>query len=41
VVVLTPALFAAHPDLRVVRAGLAYKWDEANKGLVLAPLWEP
>jgi hypothetical protein len=41
VVVLTPALFAANPSLRVVRAGVAYKWHEARQGLVLVPLREP
>ncbi len=33
--------FAANPSLRMVRAGVAYKWDEARQGLVLVPLREP
>ncbi len=40
VVELTPALFAANPGLRVVRAGASYKWDEARQGLVLVDLQE-
>jgi hypothetical protein len=38
VVALEPSLFALNPALRVVRGGVAYKWDVARQGLVLDQL---